>query len=278
MTLFSRYVLIALCAVAAFSARGAAGASLAAPEAAGMRHVGESVYVDPAMPGDQVEQARKLLEKARGRVGIFYGELLARPNVVFCSTTDCYRKFGAVGLGFSDGNNLVISPQGQRVAIIAHELAHAEFCARIGGFAKVLEQVPQWFDEGQAVMVSMAAEFSEDAWMAATDDGAQAPHLSALVAMDDWIRLTGANGENMQLTYGTAKQEVSRWFSRTGYSGFEALLQALRSNEPFADAYARIEATQVRMAVASSTERQPFVAVTTELESPKPSYFMHAAW
>lgn len=279
MTQAARFLLTLLCAVSALFAHStSAASSLDAPEKAGMRHIGKNVYIDPAMSPAQVELVSKLLEKARKRIGIFYGELVAQPKVIFCATPDCYREFGAVGLGFSDGNNLVISPQGQRVAIIAHELAHVEFSVRIGGFAKVLDHVPQWFDEGQAVMVSMAAEFSEEAWMDATENGTQIPDLNALSAMNDWIRLTGSNGENMQLTYGTAKHEVSRWFNRTGYSGFQALLVALQGNEPFADAYSRIEATHDQIDLASNNNPLSFITFATAPQSTKPHYFMRAAW
>ena len=275
----TRFLLPLLCAVLVlFSHSSSAASSLDAPEEAGMLHIGKNVYVDPAMSQAQVELVSELLEKARTQTGVFYGELVAQPKVIFCATPDCYRAFGAVGLGFSDGNNLVISPQGQRVAIIAHELAHVEFSVRIGGFAKVLDHVPQWFDEGQAVMVSMAAEFSEEAWMDATENGTQIPDLNSLAAMSDWIRLTGRNGENMQLTYGTAKHEVSRWFNRIGYSGFQALLLALQSNEPFAEAYARIEATHDPIVFANNNDPQSSITFATAPQATKPHYFIRAAW
>ena len=227
----TRFLLPLLCAVLVlFSHSSSAASSLDAPEEAGMLHIGKNVYVDPAMSQAQVELVSELLEKARKQTGVFYGELVAQPKVIFCATPDCYRAFGAVGLGFSDGNNLVISPQGQRVAIIAHELAHVEFSVRIGGFAKVLDHVPQWFDEGQAVMVS------------------------------------------------TAKHEVSRWFNRIGYSGFQALLLALQSNEPFAEAYARIEATHDPIVFANNNDPQSSITFATAPQATKPHYFIRAAW
>jgi hypothetical protein len=264
MKMLSRFFLPAIVALAAFYAHAAQAASLGAPEAAGMQHAAEYLYVDPAMPSDQVTRAQELVEKARKRVELLYGELVARPKIIFCATTDCYRKFGAVGLGFTDGTNLVISAQGRRVAIIAHELSHIEFSARVGGFAKVLERVPQWFDEGQAVMVSMAEEFSEDAWKTSTENGKNAPQLNAIASMDDWIRLTGPTGENMQLTYGTAKREVSRWFKLSGKRGFQALLRALHNDEPFSEAYSRIEATYALARLADTSERQSAIDVAAE--------------
>lgn len=272
------HFLLTLWVATAFFAPVAAGASLEAPEAAGMRSVAKQVYVDPEIPGDRADELQHLLEKAQKRVASFYGKLHARPKIVFCATADCYRDFGAKGLGFTDGTNLVISPQGQRIAIIAHELAHVEFGARIGGFAKVMERIPQWFDEGQAVMVSMAEEFSEEAWKNATDDGKHAPPLQALASMEDWIRLTGANGENMQLTYGTAKQEVNRWFNRSGHGGFQTLLQALQDNEPFAEAYSRIEAAHGHAIPKTSAGRQFSADSTTEAARPAPGNFARTAW
>ncbi len=217
-------------------------ASLDSPEDAGMLPLCGKVFVEPSLPDDQARAGLALLDAARQRVMVVYGELLSRPNIVFCASNACYRRFGAFGLGFTDGTNIVLSPEGQSVAILAHELAHVEFAARLGGFPKVLKTVPQWFDEGQAVIVSRAEEFSDHAWNLATEEGSKAPNLAALASMDEWTRITGAHGEHMQLSYGTARREVSRWFSRCGCGGVSALIRALQAGEPFSRAYARIEA------------------------------------
>jgi hypothetical protein len=230
------------CVAAVLVAGAAQAASLDRPALAGMRPLAGNVYIDPSLPDDQAEAGLALLEAARQRVAAVYGDLEARPNIVFCASADCYRSFGAIGLGFTDGKHIVFAPEGRSVAIIAHELAHVEFAARIGGFDKVLKTVPQWFDEGQAVMVSMAEEFSDHAWSHATGNGRHAPDLGTLASMDEWMRITGVKGENMQLSYGTARREVSRWFGHCGCAGLSALISALQANEPFAKAYARIEA------------------------------------
>jgi hypothetical protein len=131
-----------------------------------------------------------------------------------------------------------------------------------------MEHIPQWFDEGQAVMASFAGEFNEDAWQDAIDDGALAPPLSALSAMNDWINLTGPNGDNMQMTYGTARREVSRWFSVVGIDGFADLLKALETREPFAEAYARIEAVYRAAANASPKTADTDVSKAGETSEP----------
>jgi len=233
--------LFALFAVIVSFSGAAAGVPLGTPEEMGMRKISGRVYVDPELPSEQAEKALQLVEQSRQRVAAFYGQAVARPNIIFCATAGCYRSFGAIGLGYTDGTNVIISPHGRRIAILAHELAHMELSARIGGFEKVLERVPQWFDEGQAVMVSQAEEFSEVAWKTATRDGADAPALSSLESMADWNRITGVNGENMQYSYGTARREVGRWFSAVGLPGFKALLSALSADDAFDTAYSRAE-------------------------------------
>lgn len=254
---------LALAQVTCCGAEALAGSALDAPRAAGMRELGGGIFVDPAMPQDQVSKLPRLVEGARRRLALYYGAAAARPNIVFCASSDCYCSFGGVGLGFSDGANVLVSPQGQRMAIVAHELAHVELANRLGGLTRVMEHVPQWFDEGQAVMASFAGEFTEDAWLEATGDGALAPSLSEISAMDDWVKLTGPNGENMQLTYGTARHEVSRWFSVVGIDGLADLLTALETGESFAEAYVRIEGAYRAAAGAS-----PKVAESEEAPAP----------
>ena len=232
----------------AFPAAGAHLTALADPQAAGMESDGGNVFFDPDLSPELRNQIPALVDRARARVAGFYGALEAKPNLVFCATTDCFRRFGGVGLGFTDGTHIVISPRGACEAIVSHELAHVELASRLGGFARTLEKVPQWFDEGQAVMVSGAEEFSEDAWLAATRDGRDAPDLASLESVREWNRLTGYRGEYMQHTYGTAKREVVRWFAKSGSAGFAELVAALAGEEAFYSAYRRIESRSAALA------------------------------
>ena len=206
-----------------------------------MQAAGQDLYLDPAMPAALKKRIPVLLAEARARVEAYYGPLQARPKLVFCASEACYSGFGAIGLGYTDGSNLVISRPGLRSAIIAHELAHVELASRLGGFSHVLDSIPQWFDEGLAVLVSGAEEYSEPAWLSATHNGRDVPDLSELVSVHDWNRLTGSRGENMQLTYGTAKRAVGHWLARSGPASLAELLRALPRGESFQSAYRRLE-------------------------------------
>lgn len=274
------FLLIVLSTFLAFSG-AATGASLNTPEEMGMRRVAGQIYVDSGITPERTAELLQLVDESRRRVAVFFGQALARPNIVFCASFSCYQSFGAIGLGYTDGANVIISPYGQRAAIIAHELAHMELSVRIGGFEKVLQNVPHWFDEGLAVMVSQAEEFSETAWRLATQDGAKAPALSSLEATADWHRITGANGENMQLSYGTAHREVDRWFASAGVQGFHALLAALADNKAFDIAYSRIEsmhADPLLQADASVRASEPDAALKSADWTNWQGNFARAAW
>lgn len=206
-----------------------------------MRQIAPRVYVDREMAREDIPRLLNTVEKARVRTAYFYGELSAAPDILFCSTMECYRKFGAVGLGYTLGNTILISPYGARAAIVSHELSHVELAARLGWRPDVMDKVPQWFDEGTAVMVSLAYEFSDEAWLEACQNGEGPPRLSELESAEDWNQVTGANGVNMQRSYGTARQEIVRWYAKAGRKGLEQLIQALKDGENFHDAYRGIE-------------------------------------
>lgn len=209
----------------------------------GMSEIAPQVYVERNMPAENTHRLLNIVEKARVRTAYFYGELVSSPDILFCATIECYRKFGGIGLGYALGNRIIISPYGARAAIVSHELSHIELAARLDWRQDLIDRVPQWFDEGTAVMVSLAYEFSDDAWLKANDNGASSPSLSELESRNDWNHITGADGRDMQRSYGTARREVARWYAKAGRRGLIQLLEALKTDQEFHAAYQGIEST-----------------------------------
>lgn len=218
-----------------------AGSPILHPGDHSLIEIAPHVFVDREIGPKYVAGLLKLMDKARVRAKFFYGELLSSPDILFCSTMACYREFGGVGLGYARGNTILISPQGWRAAIISHELSHIELAARLDNRPDILDKVPQWFDEGMAVLVSMAHEFSDEAWEEACHKGEGSPQLSELASMADWNRVTGINGVNMQLSYGTARQELARWYAAAGPKGLQQLIQSLKARQDFHAAYQNVE-------------------------------------
>jgi len=213
----------------------------------GMQPIAPHIYVDQELPAESTTRLLNIVEKARVMAADLYGELIAEPDILFCSTMACYRRFGAIGLGYTRGNTILISPYGTRPAIVSHELSHVELATRLGGQPEILDKIPQWFDEGTAVMVSQAHEFSDEAWLKACDNGESAPKLSEIESVDGWNHVTGTNGVNMQRSYGTARREVVRWYAKAGRKGLEQLLQALKERENFHEVYRNIEENSIAL-------------------------------
>ena len=212
---------------------------LLGPGASGLERVRPGVYVDPAMAAPQRDAFAADLDAGRRRAADFYGGLVSSPTVVACASMACYRRFGGVGRkGVCRNGAILLSPDGLTPVIVAHEWSHAELAARVGQL-RTWWRVPQWFDEGIAVLLSRDPEYTEEAWETATDNGANVPALSELESLRGWLRVTGKDGKTKQLSYGTARHEVAAWHRAAGPDGFRQLIANLRNGGDFLESYAR---------------------------------------
>lgn len=218
---------------------GARSVRLYFPAASGLETVRPGLYADPAMSARQREALAADVEAGRRRAAEFYGGLVSSPTIVACASMACYRRFGGIGRkGVCRNGALLLSPEGLNPVIVAHEWSHAELAARVGQL-RVWRSVPQWFDEGIAVLLSRDPIYTEEAWLAATDNGAKAPPLSALETLRGWLRATGKDGKTRQLSYGTARHEVAGWYAAAGPDGLRALIGGLRNGDDFREIYER---------------------------------------
>ncbi len=211
------------------------------PAASGLEPAGPDVYVDPAMTALQREAFAADLAAGRRRAAEFYGGLAAAPKVVACASMACYRRFGGIARkGVFRNGTILLSPEGLSPVAVAHEWSHAELAARVG-WLRTWWRVPQWFDEGIAVVASRDPRYTEEAWRSATDNGAKAPALSSLESLRGWLRATGKDGETRQLSYGTARHEVARWYAAAGPAGLRELIANLKHGADFRESYDRVE-------------------------------------
>lgn len=213
------------------------------PRDSGMVAVGQGIYADPALSETQRAELLEAVALGRERAGKFYGGLATSPTITACATMDCYRYFGGIGAkGTSRWWAIVLAPRGRTADVVAHEWSHSELAHRVGK-TRMPFLVPQWFDEGIAVMISEDPDYSEEKWRAATDNGARRLRLADLWSQRAWLR---AARVDRQLTYGAAGREVARWYAAVGREGFERLIEALRRGEDFQEAYRRVEAVTGR--------------------------------
>jgi hypothetical protein len=180
------------------------------PSCYGFAWAGDSVYVETNVPEKQIAAATATVGDARDRVRRFYGSLQGRPRILLCFTDHCYSRFGAGsrGMALLDGA-LILAPRGMNVVIATHELAHIELHSRLGMWRTWFKTVPQWFDEGVAVLVSEDPRYlSPNVRAGRCLVGRDAPMPVTRAA---WIERAQSAG-----LYAQAACRVSRWVTSHG--------------------------------------------------------------
>ncbi|BCJ62182.1 hypothetical protein Jiend_56040 [Micromonospora endophytica] len=197
-------------------------AATACPQCYGLSDRGGRLYAD----SDEARY-RQLLDEADRRITAFYGERTSTPRVLICTTAECYRRIGGGGeKGRAIRNwSLMLSPAGANVTIATHELSHVEFHERLGSASG---SVPDWFDEGLAVLVSDDARYLKPA---GEPDRCLVPYEQALPIVDaDWGDATHGGVDRPYLL---AACVVSRWTAANG--GSAAVLDAIAQLRAGAD-------------------------------------------
>jgi hypothetical protein len=211
-------------------------AAAACPGCYGLRDVGGNVWVENVWAenvgaenvGAEKDDAkvRAAVAGARQRVEYFFGERRSDPRVLICSTQECYRKLGGgQEKGRTVGARIVmISPAGANETIIAHELGHAELHERLGAQDK---SIPQWFDEGVAVLVSQ-----DERYLNPSGDRCKLLlQEAARIADRNWW---DAAAEDADRAYQSAGCVVWHWTSdRGGGEAIDAMAATLEGGKRF---------------------------------------------
>lgn len=205
-------------------------AATTCPRCFGMSEVAPGVHTTATAGTEQARDLTGLVAQARQRVAAFYGDQQSSPTVVACFDDTCYQRIGGGReRGVAVLNRAVmLSPRGIDVGILAHEMSHVELHTRLGDAPS---RVPQWFDEGLAVVAGddrryIAAPGSADRCLVRPDG----PLPDSL---DEWLEAANADAD----VYAEAACEVSRWLA--GHDSPRAatthLVAGLRSGAGFAD-------------------------------------------
>ncbi len=214
-----------------------------------------TVFVDKTATPPQRDALARHLQMASARIGAFWGAQRGRAVVIYCPTQAQYARYcsGGEGAGCSLGmpwgdSFLVIGPEGNSPDVLAHELCHDELFARLG-WLTTKRQVPQWFNEGLALMVDYRfSSGSTDArerflvydaewnYRISSLPGLRvsAPKLTALETTRDFFY---GDYSRVMLAYLTAGREVSRWLATAGNTALPRLLTALAAGQSFVDVY-----------------------------------------
>jgi hypothetical protein len=189
-------------------------ASTTCPGCYGLERVRKGLHVERGLTAAQRQQVTDSVEEGTRRVAAFFGGLRSDPDFLACLTDECYSRIGGGGeRGIAVLNRAVmLSPRGIDPVIAAHELTHVELHTRLGKGS-----VPQWFDEGLAVLVSDDRRYLRPA--GAGDRCLVEPAGPLPETLADWLRAASADAQ----VYAQAACAVSRW---TAAHDLHALLVA----------------------------------------------------
>ena len=217
--------------------------------------LGRTVFTAQTVTPRQRELLATHLQMASARIRAFWGSQRGRAVLIYCPTQAQYARYcsGGEGAGCSLGmpwgdSFLVIGPEGNSPDVLAHELCHDELFARLG-WLTTKRQVPQWFNEGLALMVDYRfSSGSTDArerflvydaeWQyrvaSLPGHAAAPPKLATLETTRDFFY---GDYSRVMLAYLTAGREVARWLATVGHTALPRLLTDLAAGQSFADVY-----------------------------------------
>lgn len=241
--------LLALCCVGGCSILR--GGKLLAPESFGLIPIAPNLYVEAAADEATQVTLRDALRTAESAIHETYGSVRSRPIVHACISQTCYEKFGGGNsIAKIFGDRILLSPRGLNWHFLAHEWSHAEMSSRLNLSAWL--EMPQWFDEGVAVVTSEAPEHSESHWqylIASDIPRPMSEELRSLKSLKKWLQAVRRYGEDKNIerkakgeptvspVYSAAGHELRAWLAKTGNQGLAELLKRLNSGQEFEAAY-----------------------------------------
>lgn len=113
-------------------------------------------YTDLPISGERRDEIVEMIQAARRRVRQIYPDASVDPDLIICQTLECDRRAGIEGnKGRTSWESVVfIAHNSIEIINLSHELAHVAFEESYGSTGIRTGQIPAWFNEGLAVIVS----------------------------------------------------------------------------------------------------------------------------
>lgn len=205
--------LLALCSLGLLAMTEPAIAALGCPGCFGFEHLSARIYVDPPMPNATRAMLLQADADAASRLIDVFGVISTDPVILACSDEDCQRRIdggGARGMSYASFG-LRLSPRGLNPTTVLHERTLIELQHRLGLMGFIRGDIPEWFLEGTAVVVSGNPRdlFPEDV----AGSRCRIEPGDALPATSAEFRHTGAMDSRI---YARAACRVLRWMDANG--------------------------------------------------------------
>ena len=216
--------------------------------------VNQKLYVSAEINSAQRQRMYGVIQEARQRIGTFWGKAVGKATIILCSNPVEYQKYchsnegAGCSLGTPWGDSyIVLNPYGLNVDVVSHEMCHDELFTRLGWW-KTTTQIPQWFNEGLALMLDRRfVQETEplkrylsykDEWLYLTHGAQEVLELKDLKTIRGFF---GGSQRHVMLAYMSAGMEVSYWMLLTGPKSIRALLDTLRKGGDFTTTYTNLK-------------------------------------
>ena len=232
--LFTAILLILVAVVGAMFQFTQFGYLITVPYRSAFTEIASHVYINRNYAGNR-QELLEMIEQAKDRVRIFFGDLHFQDETTFiiCDDGKQTRKLGedhgTVIISFpAEAYYICISDEYLELDILAHEITHVELRSRLS--AKAQKAIPTWFDEGLALQNDYRENYSEEQWVAQTDNG---KNTIALEDMDTPAEFYAGEVEDRRFRYLNAKHELYVWMTAHGQHGLLELLDKLNGGADF---------------------------------------------
>ncbi|MCP3932819.1 MAG: hypothetical protein GY705_27415 [Bacteroidetes bacterium] len=125
--------------------------------------ISNDVYVEKGMSEDLKKVLLTQKMESKEFVTDVWGEIKSEPIIYACESKKCAESFGLSARAHAVSRYIILRPEGFTKYLISHEISHSEVVERAGGFFN-WRKIPQWFDEGLAVVVGPDPRHNESAW------------------------------------------------------------------------------------------------------------------
>jgi hypothetical protein len=222
--------------------------------------VAKGTYLSPDIKIRNYARFKWIITKSEARVDSFYQGRKSSPKIIICSNPQQYQKYcnssegAGCSIGTPWGNSYVIlNAQGMNSDVIAHEMSHAELLEQLGWW-NVTMKVPQWFNEGIALMLDRrfvnesepAGRYLSylDEWLYYTGGGQQILELNDIASIKGFYN---GNQRHVMLAYMSSGMEIAYWLTLAGQQGFAGLIGDIRSGKSFEDSYRDAEGENAKV-------------------------------
>ncbi|WP_147300350.1 hypothetical protein [Dyadobacter luteus] len=220
----------------------------------GFNQLRPDVFASPGLSTSSFKNVLRDVRKAEARIDSFYKGKVSRPAVIICTTPDEYKKYcsSTEGAGCSLGTPwgssfIVLNLREMNVDVISHEMSHIELLARVGWWKTTMD-VPQWYNEGVALMLDQRFVSNQDSigryldyldeWSYYTRGGQEILELENIKSVKDFF---AGDQRHVMLAYMTSGLEVSYWLYYAGPESIDLLVRGLRAGGEFDDVYWLVE-------------------------------------